>query len=566
MPGGGGGQGGGGQGGGPTQTHPTRNKSVGPQRGGGGDDDDGQSPTSPSARPAGEPTIQLPQNPLEVPEGLKEQIGTDYDGDLPTAEGAVHRSWLPVYSERRGDYRLRLVPPLFLEHTRGLDPATGATTARTDRESLFALLYYQRRSAQKDADIVFPAIWHLRDGESRTYVVGPAVHRTAPGEHDNWLAPLVFEGTRKDGGYLHIPFLLTTSHANAKGAFTLVGPYFRDRTARDIDWGVAPFYFRGDNGDLEGARKRYTIIPPALYFHREHELDESSLTVVGPVVRESTAKREILDVAPFYYSITGKPANGGVNETHTTLLPFFHYGRDPDKSLLVLPGYYRRVSHTADTLITPFFATASGRSGATQLTTAGPIIPLYYRWRDRDVGEKAFGLFPFFYSSESRRGAKLIVPIYAKFENYNVSTTRWYFPNITYSRDQNGWETDFHPIIYVGRDKDSSHTVLAPLFWDFASKAGRTTVGFPFYWRFADTKDGTVTQVAGNTLYKERKVTGGTDWQFHFLPFFSYGSNPNGYWWNVLFGLAGYEKQNQSTGIKALWLPINISGPNLHPN
>src|SRR6185369_11561281 len=111
----------------------------------------------------------------------------------------------------------------------------------------------------------------------------------------------------------------------------------------------------------------------------------------------------------------------------------------------------------------------------------------------------------------------------------------------------------------LGRDKNSSHTVVAPVFWDFANPKGRTTIGFPLYWRFADTTDGTVTQVAGNTLYRERKVYGGTDWQFHFLPLFSYGQSPSGYWWNFLFGLTGYDKDGGTTKIKAFWVPITVS-------
>ncbi|MBX3197509.1 MAG: hypothetical protein KF894_05080 [Labilithrix sp.] len=556
MPGSMGG-GGGGQGGGPTQSRPTRNKSVGPQRGAGDDDD--QQGASPSARPGGEPTVQTPQDPLAIPDAVKETIGTDYDGDPPGAEGKLHRSYFPLYEERRGDYRLRLIPPLYLEHTRGLDPETGATTPKTDRESLTGLLYYQRRSPNVDADIVFPAFWRVRDRQNHVLVLGPLAHREAPSEHDNWLAPLFFQGKRKDGGYFHSPALLTTSHWGEKSAFTLVGPYFRDRTLRDVDWGVAPFVFHGDNGDLDGARKTYTLIPPALYFHRERELDESKLTVIGPVISESNAKRSIFDVAPLFFSIKGKPESGGVRESHVTLFPFFHYGTSPEKNLLVVPGYLRRVTPTADTMITPFFSRATTRNNATSLTMAGPILPVYYRNTDIDVGYSALGIFPFYYGSSSPKGRALLTPLFGRFESYNVSRTYWAFPNIMYTRDVEGWETDIHPIVYIGRDKTSSHTVLAPFFWDFASQKGRTTIGFPFYWRFADTVDGTVTQVAANTLYRERRVSGGKDWQFHLLPLFSYGQHPAGYWWNVLFGLAGYDRDGQTAKIKAFWLPITVS-------
>jgi len=101
--------------------------------------------------------------------------------------------------------------------------------------------------------------------------------------------------------------------------------------------------------------------------------------------------------------------------------------------------------------------------------------------------------------------------------------------------------------------------VLAPIFWDFASKKSRTTIGCPLFWRFADTNDGTITQVAANTLYREKPAVGGKDWQFHLLPLFSYGQSPAGSWWNVLFGLAGYDHDGPVTKIKALWIPITVS-------
>lgn len=550
---------GGSQGGGPTQSRPTRSKPVGPQRGP-SDDDDQQGP-SPSARPGGEPTVQMPQDPLAMPDPVKERIGSDFDGTPPPPEGKSHRSFFPLYEERKGDYRLRLIPPLYLEHTRGLDPETGRETPKTDRESLTALLYYRRRSPKLDADILFPAFWRVRDRNNHVWVLGPLAHREAPQEHDNWLAPLVFEGKRKDGGYFHSPALLTTSRWGDKSAFTLVGPYFRDRTLRDVDWGIVPFVFHGDNRDQDGARKTYTLVPPALYFHREREIDESQLTVVGPVIAESNPKRSIFDVAPFFFSIRGKPETGGVRESHTTVFPLFHYGTSPEKTLFVLPGYLRRVTQTADTLITPFYSRATTRSNATSLTVMGPILPIYYRSTDTDIGYSALGIFPFFYGSSSPRGRTLLTPLFGRFESYNVSRTYWVFPNITYTRDVNGWETNLHPLVYLGREKSTSHTVLAPVLWDFASPKGRTTIGFPLYWRFADTSAGTVTQVAGNTLYRERRVPGGTDWEFHLLPVFSYGQSPSGYWWNLLFGLAGYDRDGATSKVKALWVPITVSSP-----
>jgi hypothetical protein len=508
-----------------------------------------------------EPEIAPPADPLAVSPAVKAQIGTDWDGRPPSPEGASSTSWFPYYERRAGDSRLRLLPPFLIESTRGLrDPSQQryGVPSTEDTEGLYGLLYYRRRSLKLDMDVVFPAFWRVRDGDSHVVVAGPVVHREAPGENDNWLAPLFFAGSRKDGGYFHSPVLLTTSHWDSQGAFTIAGLYFRDRSGSSVDTGVVPFYFHGDNGNTEGGRRSFTLIPPLLFYHSDHEIDSSTTTVVGPVIVQSTPKRSVFDVAPLFFNIEGKPESGGVRESHTTLFPLFHYGYDPESSLFILPGYYRRVSHTADTMLTPFFSQATTRNGSTSLTAVGPVVPLWWNYRDRDLGVHAWAIAPLYYSSDSPAGRDWLTPLVGRFETYGESRTWWVFPTLTISSDRHGWSDAFHPIVYVGRSDDASHTVLAPIFWDFANPKGRSTVGFPLYWRFADSSDDSVVQVAANTLYMQKRVAGGTDWQFHLLPLFSYGEHPDGYFWNVLFGLAGYSRDGASSQVRALWLPINF--------
>jgi hypothetical protein len=515
---------------------------------------------------ASEPEIAPPSDPLAVSPEIKAQIGSDFDSGPPSPEGSLeHRTWFP-YEERRGDYRLRMLPPLWLEHSRGLpDPSQSlyGVPQHEDTEGLYGLFYYRRRSQHLDMDVLFPAAWHVRDGDNHVTVVGPLVHREAPNETDNWLAPLFFDGTRKDGGgYFHSPALLTTSHWSPAGAFTLVGPFFYDRTGTDVDMGVAPFWFHGDNGSVDGNRKTYTLIPELLYYHSTRELDSAETSIFGPVIAQSNAKRDVFDVAPLFFHITGKPETGGVPEEHTTLFPFFHYGRDPDASLFVLPGYLRRVSHTSDTLLSLVYSHATTRNGATSLTAVGPVVPLWWNYTDRDLGVHAWAAAPFFYTSDSPAGHDWLTPAIGHFETYGLSSTWWIAPTFTFSQNTHGWENDLHPLIYVGRSDDSSHTVVAPIFWDFANPRNRTTIGFPVYWRFADGQDDSVTQVAVNTVYMQKKVAGGTDWQFHFAPLFSYGEDPQGYFWNVLFGLAGYSHHGTATQTRVFWIPFDGGTPN----
>ncbi len=559
---------GGGQQSGPTQSGPVQHRQVGPRAGGANPDEE-----QVQVQQRVEPVILPPADPLAIPPEVKERLGSDYTGGPPSPVGETIRTAgfcygvLPCYQERRGDYRFRLTVPLFtLEYTRGLPTAhpVPGEPSKVDSQ-YFALLYYGRRSPDLDMDLVFPLFWRVRDRDNRVVVAGPVVHREAPGEHDNWFAPLYFEGKRKDGGYLHIPGLLTTSHWKPKGAFTMVGPYFRDRTDTDVDWGVAPFVFHGDNGNTEGGRKTYTLIPPALYYHHTSEVDEATTTVVGPVLSSTGPKRNVLDVFPLYYSIHGNPETGGIRESHTTLFPFFHYGRSDDESLFVIPGYLRRVTKTADTLLTPFYSHAETRNGASSLTLAGPIIPLFGRYKDRDTDESAWLVAPFYYGSQSATGRAFLTPLIGRFEQYGASHTWWVFPTFVSTSDTHGWDFNFLPVFFAGRSDDSSHTVVAPLYWDFASPRGRTTIGAPLFWRFADKADDSILQIAGNTLYRQKRVSDGLEWEFHFLPLFSYGANPQGYWWNVLFGLAGYDHEGSYSRIKAFWIPITTGGAPLPP-
>jgi hypothetical protein len=517
---------------------------------------------------ASEPEVAPPADPLAVSPELKERIGTDYAGGPASPEGAVDRTqWLPYYERRQGDYRLRLAPPFVMEQTRGLpDPAHKAygVPKSPDTEGLYGLLYYRRRSLDLDMDVVFPPIWRVRDRDNHVIVVGPLVHREAPFENDNWLAPLFFAGSRKDGGYFHALPLLTTSHWNEKGAFTLVGPYFRDRTGSDVDMGVAPFFFHGDNGSIDGNRRTYTFIPPLFTYHSEHEIDGSTFSIAGPVIWGTDNKRSVFDVAPFVFHSEGRPLTGGVVEYHTTVLPFFHYGRDPDQSLFILPGYLRRVTHTADTLLSLVYSNAQTHNGATSLTAIGPVLPIWWNYRDKELGVHAWALAPLFYTSDSPAGHDWLTPLAGHFETYAQSSTTWVFPTLTLNTNTHGWENDLHPLVYIGRKDDASHTVLAPFFWDFADPTSRTTIGFPIYWRFANAKDGTVTQVAANSLYMEKRVAGGSDWQFHLLPLFSYGEDPRGYFWNVLFGLAGYSHHGAETQTRVFWIPFNGSSAPLN--
>jgi hypothetical protein len=549
---------------GPTQSSPTKNTSVGPRTAQPSAEDEEEEVRS-QLNQRTEPTLAPPADPLAMSPELRLRIGSDAEGSVPspTPFGELQRSFFPYYEERRGDYRFRFLPPFWIEHTRGLPTEAGSGEPTTpDRESLYGLFYYQRRSYHLDMDTAFPIAWNVwnKDTGSHTFVFGPFARRTAPFEDDNWLAPLYFEGSRRDGGYVHLPLLLTSTHWGAEGAFTVSGPYFRTRTLKDVDWGVVPFYFHGNNGNEEGANKVYSVIPPLFYYHEATEIDSSTFSVIGPFILKDTPKRSAFDVAPLFFHIEGKPETGGIKESHTTLFPFVHYGKSEAQTLFILPGYLRRVTKNVDTMLTPFYSFSTTRKGGTRTDAVGPIAPLYYHYSDYDTGQRTWYLAPFFMHSAGPEERAFLTPLIGRFETYGESRTWWIFPSIVSSNHRHGWEDDLVPLVFMGRTDKSSHAVIAPLLWDFASPEKRTTIAPPLFWRFQDNGDKSITQIAANTLYLQKKVEGGLDWQVHVLPLFSYGEDPKGYFWNFLFGLAGFQKEGSFARIRALWFPITVKG------
>src|SRR5204862_992597 len=131
----------------------------------------------------------LPAHPLRVPKAAAARIGSDAALDEPeTGRGSeTERLYLGLYyREASKQYQFKTLFPLWVERTQ---PSLRDPT-KTDRASLFGGVYYNRRSAEHSDDILFPLFWNLGTPKSRTTVLGPFVNHRAPGETDDWFAPL----------------------------------------------------------------------------------------------------------------------------------------------------------------------------------------------------------------------------------------------------------------------------------------------------------------------------------------------------------------------------------------
>lgn len=499
--------------------------------------------------PGGEPT--LPTNPLEIPSAIAEAIGSDAIVDDLSVEGESPRT-TRVYglyfeeSQAPGYHFKTSIPPFWFERVQPslTDPS------KPDRASLFGL-YYNRRSAERSEEVLFPLFWNLRDTESRSTVLGPWFSRESADESDTWLAPVYFHGQRPQGAYTILPPLLTYFNHDADGGLNIVGPGFCSwkggsscdtSTADELDIGLAPFYFSGHDEVEE-----YRLIPPLLHYHSYQKQERSWVDLWGPVYRKHTEKLDSFHIFPFYFSRWGE------NERHTTLLPFFHYGYKDDSSLLINPFFLSSTSKEGyETFITWGYAKYRGQTELDMYT------PLYWHYRDPDIGFDQKILAPFFMRRKGpREDTTVVFPFYANIERYGLSKSTWITPFFSHSTDTRGWSTNIYPFLFVGRDGFDTHTILAPFFWDFASPTSRSTIGFPLYWRFTDEKQ--TTQLIGNVFYSEQKVKHGVDWKINIFPFFSYGETPDGHSWDVLLGLAGYTRKGSATQVRSLWIPIQLS-------
>lgn len=496
-----------------------------------------------------EPT--LPDDPTAMTDATRAMIGADADPESHGTSNTNFRFYGLYSSETGPDYSYRVLFPLWGERRQ---PSLDKPEI-LDRASLYGGLYYQRRSAAAEDDVLFPLVWNLQNPleKSRSTIVGPFVNRRTPTESDDWFAPLYMTGRRPGGGYTIVPPLLTALHSEADKGLSILGPAFCSwtggpscdtRTARDLDLGIVPLYFFGQNED-----RIYEVIPPLLHYYSYRERTRSYTNIFGPYYREHTEKREMFHLLPLYYSVWGP------KERHTTLLPFFHLGHNEEtkERLFVNPLYLTREGSDGDkTFVTWLYAR---HRGATELDM---VSPLYWEYRDPriDVRRKLF--FPFLYSNLTPREQTTVVfPFYGYSERYGISKSLWITPAFNYTESVQGWSLNVLPSIFLAKDANSSHTVVAPLFFDFASPKGRTTFGLPFFFRGTDLEN--TTQVVGNLYYRERRFKNGRDWEFHVLPLFSYGESPDGHFWNVLFGLTGFTRAGTRATVRAFWLPFNLS-------
>jgi len=225
-----------------------------------------------------------------------------------------------------------------------------------------------------------------------------------------------------------------------------------------------------------------------------------------------------------------------------------------------------------------------------------------------------FGLVYWNFHEHHKQRTLGIMPLFLHNQSlYEDSWRLWVLPTFDFGQNPNGYHYRFYPLFFAGKNKDASHLVIAPLFWKIKDKEDDDTVLFPFWWNFKDLTHGDSAKVVfpfwwdfndprrekrtivAFPLYwdikrlqqgkrttvlaplfwshkrENRKMTGVLNvvvhsgkikknpfWTFQLFPLLGFGHPPapEGAYWSVLGGLAGWRRQGRTKQLKILWMPF----------
>jgi hypothetical protein len=512
----------------------------------------------------------------------------------------------PFLREQRGDVRTTAFFPFYFERK------------SSDTLERLVVPYYYKRSPSLNVDVPLGLVWWLRGPNQNTFALPPFYTHRKGKDWALGLFPLFATGLFHGHHHTIIPPLLTWIDGDAHSRRTLIGPYFRWQKDDSVFWGVAPFLWnKRDDVDrytvvppfffrfADDDPLSYTTVVPPFYHKRRKDLSAwglpplvfgkktpelSSITVPLALFHHAHGPNDFRLVTPLLaYLDSKKDGRTWItplyqrkrgDKNFDAVAPFyFHTWDNRDKSwgMVVPPFYWHWADPANDTTVVLPFVARRFREGISS-TWAIPLLGRYksferdeqtwwiaptfqYGWTETSW---TFNIHPLFYLHKAKEKRHLaIAPIYYDFENYEQKTKRlvlfpiyWDFAHGTKNRHSR----IAFPLYWDFENGRKQRRRIAgfPLYWDFQDfrLKKRSTVAFPVYFRFE--RDDRVRTVSLNTFHERKTDARGEHWQFHFFPLFAVGGGEQEKWWNVLYGLAGYDKRRGHRRVQALWIPFNL--------
>ncbi len=557
-------------------------------------------PTSASASGEPEPLAGDPEGSQKRPEPQR------ISGTVTLESPPRDRLIIPPYMrDWQGSAKRTVLFPFYFE--------------RREPESFERLIipYYYRRGPKLNADVALGLVWSLRGPDRNTFVLPPFyTHR----DKQDWavgLFPLFATGVLKGHFHTIIPPLLTWIDGDDKTHRKVVGPYYDWKNERARWRGLFPIVW-----DKESTSERITIVPPVFFrfadndperattvvppFYYRRAKDTKSWGLAPLVFRHETPELKTTTLLPLLFQYASGP------EKFRLVTPLLSHVKDNERSLWVSPVYQRRRGDKNLDGVAPFFFRLWDDRDASKGLVLAPIF-----FHFQDPANDSLVILPFmgrFYHAGI--DSTWVTPLVGRYKSFERDEqTWWVFPTIQSGWTEDSWFFNIHPLVYRKESPQKSYWAIAPvyfnfrnhetkthrfalspLYWDFknfpkqkyarvafplwwdfdnARKGTHRRVGFPLYWDFR-TKDNqhNTTHVFPvytnwmrgeiertlvlNSYFEKKREPGGVRWEYHFFPFFSRGGINDDRWWNVFYGLAGYDRRGEHKRARAFWIPFNI--------
>jgi hypothetical protein len=420
----------------------------------------------------------------------------------------------------RGDFIL-LVPPLYVEKKEG----------RFYRLFIAPALFVQ--TGKKVSFQFIPPVFFNFSGETRKFTTSLLFYRWSRGENNaSGILPLVFWGENEGRGYSVVfPLFWRFSNTAYGTSKTVLPPFYYVRELEDWKAGFVPILFANRTGDVTQA----TLLP---LFHLRRGKEERSFLLATPL--------------GWYVKNESKNARGG------GLLLVHLYRSDEKNVTVVAPFYFHKTVPDlmqSSTLVFPFVY--HGRSPVYRNLSILGLVWDFHAYHEH----RTYGVLPLFMHSK---------------DLYRDKHLTWVLPTIQYQKNLEDWRFYIHPLFYLKGGSEKKFSVFFPLWWRFSEPKKLRQVFFPLFWDFKNlTIERRISVFFPLMLRYEKEESvhtafllfyhwkgmnmGRKSWKFAMLPAFGFGrTEPDDYYWKILFGLVGYERSEGQKNLYLFWLPVKL--------
>lgn len=430
---------------------------------------------------------------------------------------------------------------------------------------VFPTYFRQRDSDGYALDTLFPLFWRSAGPKGGTIQLGPWFASRGQSTYAQGLVPLYFYGRNAKRSLLVTPVGYRWRNFEKQTSTTWMGLlFYRNTWAQGHTTVGFPLWWSGRSD----ARAHQVLFP--LFWRFDDSQQRRTTTVLGPFFSRRTGSTNTRGVVPLaWYS-----RNPDTQWFSAALLPLFYVRTQPTNAAIVTPVFGRGRSATSTWwYVPPFFRRQTPTSSFAILaplwfshtnkvteTNTRFFLPLLHYQRSRPERSLSGWLGLFWRHRGIASATSVLFPLFFDHHAYHQSRTTGLLPLfLRHHREDTRTTYTLGPLFYRRSTPEQATTVLFPLYWDYKSEGRRSQMLFPLFARF-ERAGWKGTYVFPNIWYRTGKGPNEGTSRLIVFPFWeSEVKRPGDTMWEVLLGLAGYERSGRNRFVKVLFIPFEIS-------